>query len=220
MLSTLLSSYLVLTRFRLCRLLHRLLSSQHPVDDCGGLYRAVEPIVGHDSRRRVRLFPPLFQGFELILLSSTPRIVWIMHLALGFPVYRYTRGTQYGEQLESGSFLLELPPHPSSPSSTRRRSLHRRLSLMDSSSESDDGPLERPIVEQAVGKTRRTRRSSKKRSVRPVSSRRRRRGRVEQVDEGGSSQEELVEAGEQEGEGEEQEKEREECRQQRRRTRQ
>ncbi|BGP36614.1 hypothetical protein JCM10449v2_000515 [Rhodotorula kratochvilovae] len=58
-------------------------------------------------------------------------VVFIAHIALGFPVYRYTRGPAYGVQLESG-FLLEpgkAPPH-------RRRPLQRRNSRFDSDTDS------------------------------------------------------------------------------------
>ncbi|GAA5925449.1 hypothetical protein JCM10213_008793 [Rhodosporidiobolus nylandii] len=63
-------------------------------------------------------------------------IVWIYHIALGFPVYRYTRGTEYGRQLKSGFLLEEGKP--------QRSSLQRRLSQWaDSSSDSDFLPPKR-----------------------------------------------------------------------------
>ncbi|GAA6036583.1 hypothetical protein JCM8097_001237 [Rhodosporidiobolus ruineniae] len=40
-------------------------------------------------------------------------IVWVFHIALGFPVYRWTRGTRYGKQLKGG-ILLELGTQPPS----------------------------------------------------------------------------------------------------------
>ncbi|GAA5857070.1 hypothetical protein JCM8547_007941 [Rhodosporidiobolus lusitaniae] len=89
-------------------------------------------------------------------------IVLIFHAALGFPVYRYTRGTEHGKQLESG-FLLEVGK---TASPTSGHPLQRRRSRWDSSSEEDEDDLKEMERELALAKKRRRERRSSKRSKR------------------------------------------------------
>ncbi|GAA6047811.1 hypothetical protein JCM3770_004654 [Rhodotorula araucariae] len=91
-------------------------------------------------------------------------VVFVAHVALGFPVYRYTRGPKYGVQLESGFLLepgkqrrrrrvpLQRHPTPSAPCIPRGRVVPRRpisLQIVDMSlplhnGASQDAPNRRP----------------------------------------------------------------------------
>ncbi|KAL7343881.1 hypothetical protein BJY59DRAFT_152157 [Rhodotorula toruloides] len=70
-------------------------------------------------------------------------LVLVFHIALGFPVYRYTRGSEYGKQFDDSGSLLELASPTTKSRHSRRRS---SLSLFDSDS---DSSLERHMHEEA-----------------------------------------------------------------------
>lgn len=137
-------------------------------------------------------------------------LVLIFHVALGFPVYRYTRafrdliarerrltfptdaatgGSEYGKQFDDRGSLLELGP---STGSTRHRRRRSSLSLFDSDS---DSSLERHMLEEV--KRRGSARSLGSRRGLAGGGRRERRRASAQDDsatEGDSSAESRVEA--------------------------
>ncbi|BGP04599.1 hypothetical protein JCM10049v2_000401 [Rhodotorula toruloides] len=80
-------------------------------------------------------------------------LVLVFHIALGFPVYRYTRGSEYGKQFDDSGSLLELASPTTKSRHSRRRS---SLSLFDSDSDREHMSLPLHTGQAADARTRRS----------------------------------------------------------------
>ncbi|GAA5878629.1 hypothetical protein JCM1840_003533 [Sporobolomyces johnsonii] len=92
-------------------------------------------------------------------------LVLLYHIALGFPVYRYTRGTEFGPQLKEG-LLLE-PGSAQRGTATLSRASSKRT-MWDSDS---DSAAERDRLKGSPSRSSKRRSSTQRGSGRPISAR-------------------------------------------------